>query len=528
MKVLTAAQMQAVDRRTIDEIGIPGVVLMENAGRGVAEEIMQRFSPTEAPPAVSPRGASPRALILAGKGNNGGDGYVIARHLLNNGWDVQTLVLAERDAIKGDAALNLTTLENCGSRVDFVPDSEALATCLGAIGEFTVLVDAIFGTGLAKPAQGFYLQAIEWLNQQPSPVVAVDISSGVDASTGRVLGTAVNSALTVSFAFPKVGQISYPGAGLAGELVTVDIGIPGQITGQVSTDCLLIDAEEGRRLLPVRSREGHKGTFGHLLVVAGSTGKGGAAVMAAESGLRGGAGLVTLACPQSIQPTLASQLTEVMTVPLADSKGGISLLSYDDLLALVEGKQALAIGPGLGLGEETSDMVRRLVQGSNLPMVIDADGLIALCGHTHILDRQLGRPIVLTPHPGEMARLTGFSVDEIQANRFVVARDFAVHHRVVLVLKGARTLTASPDGRVHVNSSGHAGLASGGMGDVLTGLIGSLLAQGLAAMDAATLGVYLHGVAADRLLTTFGDAGLLATDVMYELPAARQALSKEG
>ena len=517
MKVLTAAQMQAVDRQTINEIGIPGVVLMENAGRGVAEEIIQRFSPAH----------SPSALILAGKGNNGGDGYVIARHLLNRGWNVQTLVLADRDAIKGDAAVNLTALENCGGKVDFTPDSEALAACLAATVEFTVLVDAIFGTGLTKPAQGLYLKAIEWLNQQPSPVVAVDISSGVDASTGQVLGVAVSSALTVSFAFPKVGQVSYPGASLAGELLTVDIGIPEQISGQASTDCLLIDAAEARHLLPVRSRDGHKGTFGHLLVVAGSTGKGGAAVMAAESGLRGGTGLVTLACPQSVQPILASQLTEVMTVPLADSKGEISLLSCDDLLTLVEGKQALAIGPGLGLGEETSDMIRRLVQDSDLPMVIDADGLTALCGHTHLLDRQTDQPIVLTPHPGEMARLTGLPVEEIQANRFVVARDFAVRHRVVLVLKGARTLTASPDGRVHVNSSGHAGLASGGMGDVLTGLIGSFLAQGLAAMDAATLGVYLHGLAADRLLATFGDAGLLATDVMYELPAARQALSKE-
>jgi NAD(P)H-hydrate epimerase len=207
--------------------------------------------------------------------------------------------------------------------------------------------------------------------------------------------------------------------------------------------------------------------------------------------------------------------------------GELCLQAFDDLLALAEGKQALAIGPGIGLGEETSALIRRLVQGSDLPTVIDADGLTALSGHMHVLDHQNDRQIILTPHPGEMARLTGLSVAGIQANRFNVARDFAVRHRVVLVLKGARTLTASPDGKVHINSSGHAGLASGGMGDVLTGLIGSLLAQGLTAMDAATLGVYLHGLAADRLLATFGDAGLLATDVMFEIPAARQALLKE-
>lgn len=517
MKVLTAEQMQAVDRQTIDEIGIPGVVLMENAGRGVADEITQRFSSE----------GTPRALVLAGKGNNGGDGYVVARHLLNKGWDVQTLVLAEREAIKGDAGVNLLCLENCGGALDFILDNESLKASLAAVGELTVVVDALFGTGLGKPARGLYLKAIEWSNLQSTPVVAVDIPSGVEASTGRILGTAVNATLTVSFAFAKVGQVSYPGASLVGELVIVDIGVPEQVAGQISTNTLFVDVAEAASFLPVRSRDGHKGTFGHLLVVAGSTGKCGAAVMAAESGLRAGAGLVTLACPQNVQPIIASRLIEVMTVPIADFTGEISLQALDDLLALAEGKQALAIGPGLGLGEEVSGMIRRLVQDSDLPMIIDADGLTALCGHTHILDRQVDRQIVLTPHPGEMARLTGLSTAEIQADRFTIAREFAVKHRVVLVLKGARTLTASPDGQVHVNSSGHAGLASGGMGDVLTGLIGGLLAQGLSALDAATLGVYLHGLAADRLLATFGDAGLLATDIMRELPAARQVLSRE-
>jgi len=517
MKVLTAVQMQAVDRQTIDEIGIPGVVLMENAGRGVADEIEQRFASAD----------SPRALIMAGKGNNGGDGYVIARHLLDYGWTVQVLVLAERDAIKGDAAVHLMALENCKGRVDFVADEEALLGALAGVGDLTVLVDALFGTGLTKPVQGVNLKAIEWLNQQSSPVVAVDIPSGIDASTGRVMGTAVNAALTVSFAFPKVGQVSYPGAGLAGELVVTNIGIPTQVSGQVSTDYLLVDADEARRLLPVRNHDGHKGTFGHLMVVAGSTGKCGAAVMAAESGLRAGAGLVTLACPQSVQPGIASRLTEVMTAPLSDFRGEANLNALGHLLSLTEGKQALAVGPGLGLGKETGDLVRHLIEDSELPIVVDADGLAALCGHLNIIKGQLDRQMVLTPHPGEMARLTGLSVTEIQADRFRVARDFAMQNGVVLVLKGARTLIVSPDGQVCINTTGHTGLASGGMGDVLTGLIGSLIAQGLTAFDAATLGVYLHGFAADRLQSSFGDAGLLATDVMREIPAARQALAKE-
>jgi NAD(P)H-hydrate epimerase len=517
MKVLTAAQMQAVDRQTIDEIGIPGVVLMENAGRGVADEIVQRFASEE----------TPHALIMAGKGNNGGDGYVIARHLMDRGWAVQVMVLAERDSIKGDAEIHLVALENCNGRVTFVADSDALMESLVNSSDLTVLVDALFGTGLTKPLQGVSLKAVEWLNQQQSPVVAVDVPSGIDASTGKVMGTAVNATLTVTFAFPKVGLVSYPGAGLVGELIVTNIGIPTTVSEQVSTDCLLVGADEARRLLPVRNRDGHKGTFGHLLVVAGSTGKCGAAVMAAESGLRTGAGLVTLACPQSVQPGIASRLTEVMTAPLSDFRGEANLNALGHLLSLTEGKQALAVGPGVGLSKETGDLIRHLLQDSELPIVVDADGLTALCGHLDTIEGQPERQMVLTPHPGEMSRLTGLSVVEIQADRFNVARNFARQNGVVLVLKGARTLIASPDGRICVNTTGHAGLASGGMGDVLTGLIGSFMAQGLTAFDAATLGVYLHGFAADRLQTQFGDAGLLATDVMREIPAARQALAKE-
>lgn len=517
MKVVTSQQMQAVDRRTIEDVGIPGVVLMENAGRGVAQEILRRFSSA----------GSSRALVLSGKGNNGGDGYVVARVLLDRGWQVTTLVLAPRSSIKGDAKINLVALENCGGVVLFIDEAEGLERYLTSCDEFTVLVDALLGTGLTKNVEGFYRRAIKWVNEQKAPVVAVDVPTGIDASNGRILGSAICATLTTTFAYPKVGLASYPGAGYAGELVVIDIGVPGLVAQEVAEDCLLIRATEARQLLPLRSTDGHKGTFGHLLVLAGSLGKCGAAAMSAESGLRGGAGLVTLACPQSVQPGIAAQLTEVMTAPLVDAAGEISLQAYDALLALVEDKEALAIGPGLGSGREVCDLMRRLVRSTHLPVVIDADGLNAFCGHLSLLQEQPARQLVLTPHPGEMARLTGSSAAEIQADRFNVARDFAVQNKLVLVLKGARTLIASPDGRVCINTTGHAGLASGGMGDVLTGLIGSLLAQGLAAFDAATLGVYLHGFAADRLLPRFGDAGLLATDVMREIPAARQALAKE-
>lgn len=517
MKVLTAKQMQTLDRRAIEEVGVPGVVLMENAGRSVAEEIVSRYSTSNAQ----------RALVLAGKGNNGGDGYVIARHLLDNDWAVMTLVFADAGAITGDAAVNLKVLENCGGEILFVTTEEEFDDFADEAEDYSVVVDALFGTGLTKELEGIFLDAIGWINCQVCPVVAVDIPSGVDGTSGRIMRAAVNADVTVSFAFPKIGQVTFPGARHVGELVVADIGIPKQLSYEAAAECLLIDDHEARMLLPARSKDGHKGTFGHLLVLAGSTGKCGAAVMAAQAGLRGGAGLVTLACPQSIQPTIAAKVTEVMTAPLTDAGGKVSMQALAELLELSEGKQALAIGPGIGQREDVVGLVKSLVQESSLPMIIDADGLNALGDDLEILGARADRGIVLTPHPGEMSRLSGLSVNEIQTDRFSVARDFAVAHKVVLVLKGARTLVASPDGTVHVNTSGHAGMASGGMGDVLTGLIGSLMAQGLPAKDAATLGVYLHGLAADRLFDDFGDAGLLATDVLYELPAARQALLLE-
>ena len=518
MKVLTAAQMQEADRSTIEDLAIPGVVLMENAGRLVAEAIVDRYRERLAA----------GVLIVAGRGNNGGDGYVIARHLHHAGWPVRTLVLAaDRGRITGDAAVNLEVLERCGGDLAFVDSMELFVSAVAGWDGCALLVDAIFGTGLTKPVTCLQAEVIAWLNQNAAPVVAVDLPSGIDASSGRVLGCCVKADLTVTFALPKIGLVSYPGAGYVGELRVVDIGIPPQVTDGAVAECLLVDRGEAANMLPPRPRDGHKGTFGHLLVVAGSLGKSGAAVMVAESALRGGAGLVTLACPASIQPIVAGQRVEIMTVPLPDCGGELSAQAPPLVRALLANRQALALGPGLGVGSACASLVRELVTDCDLPMVIDADGLNALVGHLELLQRRSAIDTVLTPHPGEMSRLTGLTTTEVQQNRFAIAREFALHHGVTLVLKGARTLTATPAGRVFVNQSGHTGLATGGMGDVLTGLIGSLLAQGLPAETAAPLGVFLHGLAADCLAPRYGDAGLLAGDLMDELPAARLALKKE-
>ncbi len=513
MKLLTAQQMRELDRRAIDEAGIPGMVLMENAGRGAADLLCARFGDLFPGP----------VLVLCGKGNNGGDGYVLSRYLTNRGWRVRTLILAPREEIAGDAALNLGILTRSGGELTSAPDESAIGAALASQGDVRLAVDALFGTGLTSEVRGHYRQAIDWLNGRNLPVVALDLPSGVDADNGRIHGAAVRAQLTVTFAFPKVGHVIFPGAGCVGELALVDIGIPAAWTEQVPEGVALVDAAAARRLLPARPVTGHKGTFGHLLVLAGSTGKSGAAALAAEGGLRAGAGLVTVAVPRSEQPVLAAKLTEAMTAPLAETGGAVGLAAWEGLEALWAGKQALALGPGLGTARETTALVRRLVEQCPLPLVVDADGLNALEGHLEGLAAREAFT-VLTPHPGEMARLTGRTVAEIEHDRIAAARDFAQAHRVVLVLKGARTVTALPDGQVRINGSGNSGMASGGMGDVLTGLIGGLLAQGLAAPEAAPLGVFLHGLAGDRLADRLGDAGLLATDLLREIPASRNQL----
>ncbi len=518
MRLLNAEQMRELDRRTIEEIGVPGVVLMENAGRGAAESMARHFAGRFPGP----------VLVLAGKGNNGGDGYVIARHLANWGWQVRTLVLADRDTIGGDAAINLTALINCGGDVGFVAGTEALQAELDGHCSPALLVDALLGTGLASDVKGLYALAIDWINASPAPAVAVDIPSGVDASTGRILGRAVEAELTITFAFAKLGHVLHPAAQLTGQLDTLDIGIPRSLTDAAGAEHLLVEASEAAALLPRRPVTGHKGTFGHLLVVAGAIGKTGAATLTAEGGLRSGAGLVTAVCPRSVHHILEIKLTEAMTAPLDDVAGALSLQALEQVRNLWDGKQALALGPGLGLAAETAALVRHLVRECPIPLVLDADGINALGAKPDMLKERAGRATILTPHPGEMARLLGISVAEVERDRIACARSFARSHQVVLVLKGARTVTAFADGRIRINASGHQGMASGGMGDVLTGLIGGLLAQGLSAEAAAVLGVYLHGCAADRLRPRLGAAGMTAGDLVQELPAARYYLQSEG
>lgn len=516
MNLLTAAQMRELDRAAIEDWQVPGLVLMENAGKATADQIEENFD------AIYPGPVT----ILAGKGNNGGDGYVVARHLTNRGWDVSTLVLAEQSDISGDARVNLDILLKSDAELRFVSDESTLEQELERLPTEGVVVDALLGTGLTSEVRGIFRPAIDWINSTASAVVAVDVPSGIDATTGQVLGTAVLAELTVTFASAKVGQVIYPAVEFVGDLVVADIGIPRKLADQVDIDHMFIDAEAARILLPSRPASGHKGTFGHLLLLAGSTGKSGAAALAAEGGLRAGTGLVTLACPAHLNPVFETKLTEVMTVPLPEVDGMVSMQALPDIERLWQDKSALALGPGLGTGEEVGGLVRRLVRDCPLPLVVDADGLTALVGHLDVLQER-SVPTVLTPHPGEMSRLLGCEIASIEADRIGTARAFAKEHGVILVLKGARTIVAEPDGTVFVNGSGNPVLACGGTGDVLTGVIGGLLGQNVPAIAAVLLAVYLHGRAADRLFETLGRAGGLATDLLREIPPTRKEILLE-
>jgi len=515
MRLISAEEMQAIDRQAIRGLGIPGVVLMENAGRAATESFCRALADLFPGP----------VLVMAGKGNNGGDGYVMARILAEYGWRVETLVLAAAEDIVGDAALMLDVLRKLPLPVHFIPEARDLRSCFAAAAP-AIIIDALLGTGLKSAVRGLYAEAIEIINSSGVRVFAVDIPSGVAGSTGQICGAAVKAALTVTFDHAKIGHGSDPGAGCTGYLDVVDIGIPDFGRPEPESEVVLTDAADAAEWLPVRSGSGHKGKFGHLLLLAGSTGKSGAAALAGNAAVRSGCGLVTVATPAAVHDILEVKLTEAMTCPLADQNGLLSSDARQQIAALLAGRQALAVGPGLGQSEELADLIGWLVRECELPLVIDADGLNLLAGQLQVLQKRSGPPPVLTPHPGEMSRLCGLPVAEIEADRFQVARGFAMKHQVVLLLKGARTLIAAPDGRVRINASGNDGLASGGSGDVLTGLIGGLLAQGLDGFSAAALGAWLHGRAAELVAAGQGTAGMAASDLLLQLPPARRELTE--
>jgi hydroxyethylthiazole kinase-like uncharacterized protein yjeF len=516
MQIVTSAQMQEMDRRTIQEFGIPGRVLMESAGRGATRVFLKR---------IYSQGPGPVG-VLAGRGNNGGDGFVVARYLAQMDVDVKVFLLARAAEVQGDAAANLGLLMTLNVPVVELPDAEAFAARQTEMKHRVYWIDAVLGTGLNADVKDYYREVIEFINTCRRPVLAIDVPSGLSADTGQPCGTCIRATATATFAWAKIGHVTYPGVEYCGAVEVIDIGIPPILAKASDVRQALISGSAVQEILGLRPADSHKGRTGHLLVVAGSTGKTGAAAMTAESALRAGAGLVTLAVPESLNPILESLVIEAMTIPLPDQNTGLVLEeAFGKLVQAAAGKQALALGPGLGTASPTRNLVSRIVREIDLPMVIDADGLNLLAGHQSCLKTRK-EATVLTPHPGEMARLTGLTVAQIQQDRIQAARKLAQATGAHVVLKGARTLVADPDGHVWVNPTGNAGMAAGGMGDVLTGIIAGLLAQGRAASEACRAGVYLHGLAAD-ILSQKASRGFLATEVMQAVPQAIQrVLSK--
>jgi NAD(P)H-hydrate epimerase len=433
--------------------------------------------------------------------------------------------LAEREQISGDATVKLKRLPR--GMVQYCPQ-EGLLTSQHKenIFQADVIVDALLGTGLRSDVSGVYREAIELMNASGRPVVSVDIASGIHGTTGRVLGDAVRASTTVTFAFAKLGHVLYPGAEHTGRLIVADIGIPPRLMESAS-GYEFINDEIISPMLHRRDRQAHKGQFGHCLIIAGSTGKTGAAALSANSAMRAGSGLVTLAVADSLHQVLEIKTTEVMTVALPDSGSGcLTSNAFQAIEKLLTDKDAVALGPGLGRRPGTTSLVQNIVESVSLPLVIDADGLNALAEDISVLRRKKSSTVILTPHPGEMARLLGTSIPDVEAIRISVAQEFARNFGIYLVLKGARTIIASPNGTAAINSSGNPGMATGGMGDVLTGIITSLLGQGYCGWDACRLGVFIHGYAADLVADEKGEIGICATDVLEMLPYAYNKLLK--
>lgn len=500
--------MRLRDRHTIETLGVPAELLMESAGRSVAGEALVL-------------GAAERgALVVCGAGNNGGDGLVTARHLHLLGVAVRVGLVGAPEALRGDAAANLGRARAAG--VPFVASDAAPRP-----GE--VVVDAIFGTGLARAIAGAAFAAVERIlrgrRAYGCRVLAVDLPSGLSADTGQPLGACIEADVTVTLGFPKLGLTLEPGRSLAGRIRVAHIGIAEGPNGGRPPAVLWTRAGAAAQL-PARPALGHKGSFGHVLVVAGSEGKTGAAALAAHGAGRVGAGLVTVACPASLNDILEEKCTEAMTVALPETAGrALAAAAEKRILELAAARDAVALGPGIGTDADTVALVRALAPALACPLVLDADGLNAVAADpTRLKGRK--HATIVTPHPGEAARLLGLQAQEINADRVGTARALADRTGAVVVLKGAATVTAAPDGRVVVNPTGGPILGTGGTGDVLTGVIAGLLAQGLDAFEAAALGAYLHGLAADGLAERFGPAGALASDVAAEIPVAMERLRR--
>ena len=518
MFVLTADEMRRIDRATIERGHASGEDLMERAGAGVAGIMERRYGSL----------LGLRVLVLAGTGNNGGDGFVAARHLRARGADVVVGLVGARERVKGDARLHLERMEREGLSAAPLADEASIAQLVGSHDAWDFALDAVLGTGARgapEPLAAAAVQALRELDDEGTRVVAVDLPTGVHADTGEIARRAVRADLTVTFGHPKRGHVLYPGRAFTGALEVVDIGLLPDDGDPRGFPFALATMGEMAELLPARDPRAHKNSVGRVLIAGGSVGLTGAAALAARAATRTGAGYVQLAAPASLASIYALKLTEEMALPMPEADGALAAAAVERVLELAATARAMVVGSGLSRQKGAAALARDLVAKAGCPIVLDADGLNAFEGAGDRLTK--GRaPRVLTPHLGEMARLTGETAAALEARRLDAALEWAARWQSVVVLKGAPTVTASPDGHATVNPTGNAGMATAGTGDVLSGVIAALVAQGLAPYDAARLGAFVHGLAGDRLAAASGLLGMAAGDVAETLPAALHELAR--
>ena len=499
MKLLNSAQMREMDRYTIDVLGVPSTLLMTNAAEHVALAALE----------LLPEGGC--AAVFCGSGNNGGDGVAAVSCLIKKGMTVRAFLTGRREKMTADTAEMERRLNEIGGVLEDFDDAPDVPYYLE---QCPVIIDAMFGIGLNSSLRGDALDAVRLINAAPASVVAADIPSGVEADTGKILGDAVSADVTVTFAHAKIGHFNEPGCVCCGEVRVVDIGIPPRLINDIPIDCHAV--VPGDITLPHRRRDTHKGDYGRVLILAGSTGYSGAPVLAAKAATAAGAGLVSLGVPEAIYQIAAVKCNEEMAFPLpCTDKGALDETALEAVLSRLEACDVCLVGPGLGRSEAVDTIVREVVRRARVPLILDADGINAVSGNIDILD-EAACPLILTPHPGEFKRLGG----DPAGNRVNEARRFAAAHGCILVLKGHRTVTAFPDGSAYINTTGGPAMAKGGTGDVLAGLLTALIGQKFPLKDAALAAVYLHGKAGDLCAKKLGEYSVTASAIIASLPEA--------
>ena len=514
MEVVNCEQMREIDRKTIEEFGIPGIVLMENAAKEVVKAVIEYLE--------NPR--DKKVIIFAGRGNNGGDGLAVARHLHNMGAQVEVILTHGEEGLQGDSLINLNIIKKMGISTRCL-DSESLGNILNKSCKSDIIIDSIFGTGIRGEIEGEVRELIQKINQFSNYTISVDIPSGVNGDTGEICGVCIEADETITFALPKKGLLLYPGADFVGDLKVVDISIPHKVIESQKIKIHMIEEKHIQNMLPRRKENSHKGDYGKIFIIAGSTGLSGAAALASEAALRSGGGLITAGIPKSLHSIIEIKLTEVMSYPLEDEGMGIlSNKCIQDIMQKTEVSDVVAFGPGLSQEQSILEILESLLRNCKIPMVIDADGINALSKNSDLL-KYAKAPVILTPHPGEMARLIGKDIKYVESKRIEVAQEFACKWKVYLILKGANTIIAFPTGEVWIHKGGNPGMAKGGSGDILTGIIISFIGQKIPIEKALVLGVFVHSMAGKYAAKDKGTYGVTPRDLTYMLPYVLQQLS---